>query len=343
MPKIELHAHLNGSCRDSTIVELAKGLPNVTLDQCKIASMNNRTLAECFKLFDVIHKCTATLAAVRRIAREVVEDFANDGVVYLELRTTPRCGDGFSSEDYVDTVLDGIREAQIGRAIVAKLLLSINRRQSVAAAEQTVQLAIRRRLDVDFSGDPSANDAAAFAPILRVASDAGCRLALHVAELPRHDDTLSLLQCNPHRVGHCVFLNDEATQLVRERRTPIEFCLTSNVKTQSVKSASEHHLQDWLAIREHPICLCTDDSGVFETSLSNEYAIAASALKLSRRDLFELSQRSINVTNVESTIFFIRCCSSALSTLQCTFATEDERQQLRELFQRFATSNQYML
>ena len=50
----------------------------------------DRTLAECFKLFDVIHKCTTSCDIISRISREVAEDFAADNVIYLELRTTPK-------------------------------------------------------------------------------------------------------------------------------------------------------------------------------------------------------------------------------------------------------------
>jgi adenosine deaminase len=49
-----------------------------------------RTLADCFALFDVIHRLTTRHETVERITREVVEDFAADGVIYLELRTTPK-------------------------------------------------------------------------------------------------------------------------------------------------------------------------------------------------------------------------------------------------------------
>ena len=47
-------------------------------------------MAECFKLFDIIHRCTTSHEVVSRISREVAEDFAADNVIYLELRTTPK-------------------------------------------------------------------------------------------------------------------------------------------------------------------------------------------------------------------------------------------------------------
>ena len=43
----------------------------------------------------------------------------------------------------------------------------------------------------------------------------------------------------------------------------------------------------------HPVVLCTDDQGVFQTSLSKEYAIAAQAFNLSKDDLWALAMRSV--------------------------------------------------
>lgn len=47
--------------------------------------------------------------------------------------------------------------------------------------------------------------------------------------------------------------------------------------------------------------LCTDDSGVFDTSLSKEYAIAAHAFGLSQTDLWQLSRQAIEHTFLADT------------------------------------------
>jgi adenosine deaminase len=46
----------------------------------------------------------------------------------------------------------------------------------------------------------------------------------------------------------------------------------------------------------HPVVLCTDDQGVFQTSLSKECAIAAQAFQLTEDDLWTLVLRSVDYT-----------------------------------------------
>ena len=110
LPKVELHAHINGSIRASTLEELVMSATQSTqtvdgggpdeeddkerrqkmLETLRLRAHDQRSLSECFAIFDVIHSVVRDLPTVTRIAREVVEDFAADGCVYLELRSTPR-------------------------------------------------------------------------------------------------------------------------------------------------------------------------------------------------------------------------------------------------------------
>lgn len=112
-PKIELHAHLNGSIRETTLFDLAKerGIhlndhyfcsaspsPSPSLASSSDADVDgihnnkqrHRSLKECFIIFAEIGKVVVDLDAIRQITREALEDFAKEGVVYLELRSTPK-------------------------------------------------------------------------------------------------------------------------------------------------------------------------------------------------------------------------------------------------------------
>lgn len=73
----------------------------------------------------------------------------------------------------------------------------------------------------------------------------------------------------------------------------VEICLTSNIRTETISSIDIHHFAD-LYKAKHPLVLCTDDTGVFSTSLSKEYSLAASAFGLGEREMFCLAESAID-------------------------------------------------
>ena len=135
IPKVELHAHLNGCIREETLFELAKER-NVKLSSSHFghhhqhhqhhhdtpSTTNNnqeeehlysymynkkpRSLTDCFEMFAEIPKCVDDREALQRITREALEDFACHHVVYLELRSTPKRMKGLTKKQYIETVLD---------------------------------------------------------------------------------------------------------------------------------------------------------------------------------------------------------------------------------------------
>ena len=124
VPKVEMHAHLSGSVKDSTIRAMlreeaeaagtaADAVAALSEPSCLSTFISGeRTLSQCFEVFSLLHRLLSTLPAVARVTREVIADFAADEVVYLELRTTPRALAGASKRQYVQTVVDAIRECE---------------------------------------------------------------------------------------------------------------------------------------------------------------------------------------------------------------------------------------
>ncbi|KFM79137.1 Adenosine deaminase, partial [Stegodyphus mimosarum] len=94
--KIELHVHLDGSVRLTTVWELAKkkgiDLKVETLeglyDECSIKGPS--TLAKFLKPFSIIEPCiVGDPLAIERIAYEYCEDAVSQGILYAEVRYCP--------------------------------------------------------------------------------------------------------------------------------------------------------------------------------------------------------------------------------------------------------------
>ncbi|GMY36920.1 N6-mAMP deaminase [Fagus crenata] len=330
MPKVELHAHLNGSIRHSTLLEFARVLGEkgviVFSDVEHVILKNDRSLTEVFKLFDLIHILTTDHTTVTRITKEVIEDFAAENVVYLELRTTPKKNDsiGMTKRSYMEAVMEGLRAVSTvdvafvphnvdagslrealpvndmcngtRKKIYVRLLLSIDRRESTAAAMETVKLALEMRdlgvLGIDLSGNPIVGEWITYLPALEFARDNGLYITLHCGEVPNPKEIQAMLDFTPQRVGHACYFEEDHWKKLKQYNIPVEICLTSNIVTASVSSLDVHHFAD-LYNAKHPIVLCTDDAGVFSTSLSSEYNVAASAFGLGKKDLFQLARNGI--------------------------------------------------
>jgi adenosine deaminase len=242
LPKAELHAHLHGCVRISTLAELL-------CVNCEFPSAAHaieaieKALTVSFRVFGLIHRAVCSETAVRRVTREAVDDFESDGVDYLELRTTPRVleanaavEDIDGAERYLLCVLGAlaVREAQsLPGGIVVRLLLSVNRTAPLDAAERIVQLAMKYLrvcfrvsaegeatacladscaagdrvygpyiVGIDLSGDPSGGSAVTFFPVLSVARAAGLRISVHAGEVMNVAEAEAVLDWRPDRLGH---------------------------------------------------------------------------------------------------------------------------------------------
>uniref|UniRef100_F6ZXC8 N6-Methyl-AMP deaminase n=1 Tax=Monodelphis domestica TaxID=13616 RepID=F6ZXC8_MONDO len=312
LPKVELHAHLNGSISSATMKKLIAKKPDLKIhDQMTVIDKGKkRTLKECFQVFQLIHQITTSPEDILMVTKDVIKEFADDGVKYLELRSTPREENttGMTKKSYVEAVLEGIKQSkQENLDIEVRYLIAIDRRGGPSVAKETVELAKEFSLSsedtvlgLDFSGDPSAGNGKDFLEPLLEAKKSGLKLALHLSEIPNQErETQVLLGLPPDRIGHGTFLSScvggspDLVEFVRQHRIPLELCLTSNIKTQTVPSYDQHHFGFWYSIA-HPSVICTDDKGVFATHLSQEYQLAAEIFGLNQTQMWDLSYESIN-------------------------------------------------
>lgn len=148
-------------------------------DETLISEYQNKNtdLDRAFRKFRIAHDLTSNTENVYLTTKNVIKEFAEDNVIYLELRTTPRSGPLMSEKDYVNTVIMAINDAKSDHDIMVKLILSIDRRKSYKEQKSLLDLIIQYRNQypdlvrgVDLSGDP--NKGCFYVDIFKIAKNA---------------------------------------------------------------------------------------------------------------------------------------------------------------------------
>ena len=282
-PKIELHAHLNGCVRLEHLQDLVE-------DKSELPSPPgaNASPREYFRFMSDVSKLTSTVHNLRAVLLRVLEDFEADGVVYLELRSSPKRTATMSKKQYVDTILQCMGEYH-GKMVV-RYLVSIDQSKSLSEMSENADLAIHYAatsplvVGVDYCGDFYHSNKENSLAVLKRCRDAGLKIACHIAEdAVVSDHTADMLRViRPDRLGHATLISPDSEdgEFVRENNILIECCMTSNILCRSVEKYEDHHFKKWYDLG-HPVILCTDDTGTFGTSLSREYQIAMKCFGMS--------------------------------------------------------------
>jgi adenosine deaminase CECR1 len=126
-------------------------------------------------------------------------------------------------------------------------------------------------------------------------------LSIHAGEMDEPDfhvrDTLLL---GAKRIGHGVNLISDPETLVLMRNGPylVEINLISNLLLEYVADFSQHPFPEYLRIGI-PVALSTDDRGMWDSNLSDEYFVAVHEFNLSWEELVQLGRNSLKFSFVD--------------------------------------------
>lgn len=296
LPKIELHAHLNGSVRLSHLADL--DLTGVTLPN-PIRHSDSATPTQYFDFMGAVSRITsASVDNLKTVLRRILDDFQSDNVVYLELRSSPKHSSAMTKTQYIESILDCIRVFSLDSKMTVRYLVSIDQSTSFTEMSENADLGIKYAalsqyvVGVDLCGNYLKADKEKTLSVLQKCKDAGLKIAYHIAEDPVTSelDSEVLQRIKPDRLGHAVFIDPTSKegQFIRDHCIPIECCMTSNLCIKSVSSYNTHHFKTWRDL-SHPVTLCTDDQGTFNTSLSEEYFHASKAFRMTKDDFMKMN------------------------------------------------------
>lgn len=305
LPKAELHCHLDGSLRPSTMLELAREY-KVAMPRDDAEALGDFMLVrDAANLEDYLTRFDTTLSVMQtadsldRVAYELAEDAAREGVRYLEVRYSPilNIRGGLTLGEAVEAPLRGLARAERDHGIVARVLVCSLRHLPPDTSMELARLAVAYKshgvVGFDLAGGEAGHPASAHADAFNYAHAHDLACTCHAGEGDGADSVRQAVHgCCAQRIGHATrLIEDESlTNYVNDQRIALEICLTSNVQTRAASSYEAHPLRQYFD-RGLNVVLNTDNRLMSGVNLVDEYLHAARELDFT---FDELARMAIN-------------------------------------------------
>jgi adenosine deaminase len=307
MPKVVLHDHLDGGVRPATVIELAgeQGVDLPVADEEGLAHWftlrPGMPFPEAWARFHLVISLLQDADALRRVAREAVEDVAADGVIYLETRFGPlsHTRQDLTPDDVVAAVREGLAEGERATGTVARLIVCAIREDGPELATEAARLAAAWRergvVGFDLAGAEADHPADQFTDAYDAAGTAGLGLTVHAGEMAGVDSVERALKLWPDRIGHGWRLADDldgpVARAVRDRGLVLEVCVTSNA---CLGQPVEEHPVRRLVEAGFAVTVNPDDRAITTTTTSQELALWAEHHGFTDDELLRLQKVAVD-------------------------------------------------
>lgn len=313
MPKSDLHVHLVGTMSASTAADLGQrfGL-HVEGGSCECGRVSRAARFDCFiKSYSARTDLIRHADDLTRLVHEAAVAASADATHYLELSVSPysHMRRGMRLEDIASGLAAGADNA-LKRGVVIRWILGMpgEQRYPDRVADATLLFAKHSELagivGVGLGGSEDGVPREFFSPWFRAAREMGLEVAVHAGETGSSVNVWSAVRdLGASRVGHALAAAyDEALlRYLVENQVVVEACPTSNLRTGQIDDLSTHPIQ-----RFHEagvsFVVGTDDPGMFNCSLSDEYEQVAALLAYEPSDLVALGERTIRAAFCEASV-----------------------------------------
>ncbi|KAL3865072.1 hypothetical protein ACJMK2_006705 [Sinanodonta woodiana] len=305
--KVELHVHLDGAARLTTILETARRrkllLPADNLEDLKksICVYHAKSLYKVLEAFTLFMPVIAgDRDCISRIAYEFCEDCANNGIRYVEARYSPHLlsnneekpeyalehGD-LTPREVVQIVNDAFARGSIDYGIIVKSILCCMRHRpdwsnEVVALANDFRSAGVVAIDIaggftleNIEGIPEGHKEA-----FKKAKDLGIRITVHAGEDgPAASVKEALDDLYAERIGHGYHCLDDPDiySEVKEKQIHLENCPVSSIRTGAVIDDIKQHPLLTFAADGVNFSINSDDPLVFDSTLVDDYSLALEA------------------------------------------------------------------
>jgi adenosine deaminase len=316
IPKVELHCHVEGTVRPTTVLELAAkaGRPLPVEDPTDLYRYSS--LDSFLSVFWLVQETLVSRDDWARIAYESLIDGSVHGLRYREMFFTParHLAAGQDLGAIVAGLTEGIEAAEAERNVRCMLVADIDRAYGPGAGLELVdQLGKLRRsgaaervIGIGADSTELGVDLTGFAPAFTAARRLGFRRTCHAGEavgVGPANIVIAIDILGAERIDHGIAIVEDPGLMARVAadRIPLTVCPTSNVAIANrFASLREHPLRE---IRDAgvPVTINTDDPAMMNLDLGQEYRRVAEAFELEFEELGSMAIDGIESTWLDET------------------------------------------
>lgn len=302
MPKIELHVHLDGSMRVATASELSGQDINFVRDKMVASSA-------CLNLNDYLTKFDFPISLLQkkenliRVAKELVEDLENDGVIYAEVRFAPsfHISKGLNLEEVINSVLEGLSFGNIRVNVILCMMRNMSFDENKKIIDLAKKYINKGVVGIDLAGAEAIYKTESFKELFEYASKLCIPFTIHAGEAAGKESVKAALLFGSKRIGHGVRVieDDNLSTEIVDKNICLEVCPTSNIQTRVFSEYSKHIIYDFYK-RGVLVSVNTDNRTVSNITLTEEYEKLLSYFPFNLDDLKKMNLNAIEASFISN-------------------------------------------
>jgi len=310
LPKVELHIHLEGSVQPETLQELSRSKGRLEKEtQAWISERADQgyrynDFQDFLRAFKLVTLLLETPNDYALATTRLIERLASQNVRYAEIIFA--AGVVLWKQQPLEAIFEAVasaaRAAQQVHGVRVQWIFDAIRHFGVEHTRDVLDWAGRLRsqgvVALGIGGDEARGPAELFTEVFSQARAMGLHVVAHAGEACGPESVRAAVEAlGAERIGHgLTAARDPAVlDLLRERRVPVEVCLTSNVATGALSRLEDHPLPQFLQAGL-VVTLNSDDPAMFGTDLVNEYLQAARIFHLTREQVLHVAQNAVRAS-----------------------------------------------
>ena len=295
MKKVELHLHLDGSIRPSTISEIL----NINLEEAKkLSTIETKcaSLKEYLTKFDIPLKIMQTKENLERVAFELAQDLQKDDVIYAEIRFAPNkhLKSGLTLDEVVTAILKGLSQVPIKTNLILCMMRGDSYEQNLKVIKLAKKYLNHGVVAIDLAGSEASYPVNLYQELFEIAQKENIPFTIHAGEADEPLSVINAINLGAKRIGHGVraIESEKALKLIKEKNITLEVCPKSNLDTNMYEKLSNHPIKK-LYDMGLLVTINTDNRTVSNTNLTKSYQDLQEVFSFTKQDFLKMNENAL--------------------------------------------------